>query len=112
MQGLSILLPNHFHPFFLGHLSIAGATNSLAAISSVSCIAVMSSIVPSDMIGAAYGAYSVSEGLGGVIADFTYGSLFVKTMKTSPIFYYYVSAGLCTIALFAQLINWSSYRRK
>ncbi|OAQ34787.1 MFS general substrate transporter, partial [Linnemannia elongata AG-77] len=79
-------------------LYLAGATNSLAVISSVSCIAVMSSIVPSDMIGAAYGAYSVSEGLGGVIADFTYGSLFVKTMKTSPIFYYYVSAGLCTIA--------------
>lgn len=93
-------------------LYLAGAVNSLGVISSVSSIAVMSSIVPSDMIGSAYGAYSVSESLGGVIADFTFGSLFVKTMKTSPLFYYYVSAGLCTIALLAQLINWATYRRK
>jgi hypothetical protein len=33
-------------------------------------------------------------------------------MKTMPLLYYYVSAGLCTIALFVQLLNWSSYRGK
>ncbi|KAK3844251.1 MAG: major facilitator superfamily domain-containing protein [Linnemannia gamsii] len=90
-------------------LYLSTALSCIGMISGVSCAAVLASIVPSHLIGAAYGAYSISESLGGIIGDFTYGPLFVHYIKTSPLFYCYVSAGLCTLALCVQLINWWSY---
>ncbi|KAF9108860.1 hypothetical protein BGX29_003790 [Mortierella sp. GBA35] len=93
-------------------MTFTGAVNCLGAISVCSSAAVLSSVVPSHLIGAAYGAYSVAEALAGIVSDFTYGPLYSYTMKFWPLLYYYVSAGLLALALGAQTINWRLHRRK
>lgn len=68
--------------------------------------------MPTHMTGAVIGALSVADSLGNIIAVFSYGRLFKNTVDTSPMFYYYVSAGLCALGLAFATVNWWMYRRK
>lgn len=68
--------------------------------------------MPTHLTGAAIGAWSVVDSLSTIIALFSYGRLFKHTVETSPMFYYYVSAGLCALALSFATASWWTYRRK
>lgn len=68
--------------------------------------------MPSHLTGAAIGALSVVDSMGTIIAVFSYGRLFKHTVETSPMLYYYVSAGFCALALSFATVNWWTYRRK
>ncbi|KAG0376965.1 hypothetical protein BGX24_006947 [Mortierella sp. AD032] len=70
---------------------------------------VLSSVVPSHLFGAVYGAHSICQQLSNVVFGLTYEPLFMKTKATSPLFYFYVSAALVALALFVQTINRLSY---
>ncbi|KAF9108859.1 hypothetical protein BGX29_003789 [Mortierella sp. GBA35] len=93
-------------------LYFASALKSLAQIASVSNVSLLSSVMPAELTGTAVGAMSVTDSIGQIVSDLFYGYLFNRTLKTSPMFYYYVSVGLCALALFLETINWWSYRRR
>ncbi|KAF9154704.1 hypothetical protein BG015_000159 [Linnemannia schmuckeri] len=92
-------------------LYFSRALSSLGQTTGVACISLLSSVMPTHLTGAAIGAVSVADSLGTIIAVFSYGRLFKNTAETSPLFYYYVSAGLCALALVFATINWWTYRR-
>ncbi|KAF8946057.1 hypothetical protein BGZ47_001382 [Haplosporangium gracile] len=92
-------------------LYFSRALSSLGQTTGVACISLLSSVMPTHLTGAVIGALSVADSLGTIIAVFTYGRLFKNTVETSPLFYYYVSAGLCALALVFATINWWTYRR-
>ncbi|OAQ34790.1 hypothetical protein K457DRAFT_121386 [Linnemannia elongata AG-77] len=100
------LIATEFILYFSRALSSLGQTAGVASISLVS------SVMPTHMTGAVIGALSVADSLGNIIAVFSYGRLFKNTVDTSPMFYYYVSAGLCALALAFATVNWWMYRRK
>lgn len=68
--------------------------------------------MPTHLTGAVIGALSVADSLGTIIAVFLYGRLFKNTVDTSPLLYFYVSAGICALALAIATLNWWTYRRK
>ncbi|KAF9146748.1 hypothetical protein BGX30_009530 [Mortierella sp. GBA39] len=93
-------------------LYFARALLSLGQTAIVACISLLSTVMPTHLTGAVIGALSVVDSMGVIIAVFSYGRLFKNTVDTSPMFYYYVSAGLCALALAFATVNWWTYRRK
>ncbi|KAF9908311.1 hypothetical protein EC991_009955 [Linnemannia zychae] len=94
-------------PLFPSSIMIyfAGGLMSVGAISLVSIISVLSSVVPNHLFGAVYGADSICQQLSGAVVGLTYEPLFMKTKATMPLFYFYVSAALLALALLVQTIN-------
>ncbi|KAG0271139.1 hypothetical protein BGZ95_001100 [Linnemannia exigua] len=87
----------------------AGGMMAVGAISVVSIIAVLSSVVPNQLFGSVYGAFSICQQSSNIVFGLTYEPLFMKTKATSPLFYFYLSAALVALALFVQTINRLSY---
>ncbi|KAG0376964.1 hypothetical protein BGX24_006946 [Mortierella sp. AD032] len=93
-------------------LYISGALSAVGQIAHVTGTSLLSSVMPDHLTGAAIGALTVITSLAAIVSDLAYGLLLSLTVETWPLLYYYISAGLCTLALTVATINWWSYRRK
>lgn len=92
---------------------LACVLRAFGIIALVSVISLITSMVPRRLTGSAVGALSVSDVLAGITADLIYGPVFSHTLLTWPLLYYYLSAGLFTLALGVQsIVWWSSYHQK
>ncbi|KAK5821710.1 major facilitator superfamily domain-containing protein [Linnemannia elongata] len=91
---------------------IAGALKAFGIIALISVISLITSMMPQRLTGSAVGALSVSDVLAGITADLIYGPLFSHTLRTQPLLYYFLSAGLFTLALVVQYAVWRSYHRR
>jgi hypothetical protein len=91
---------------------LAGGLITIGAISAVSVTSLLSSVVPNQLVGAVFGAHSICQQLTNIVFGLTYEPLYTKTKATSPLFYYYVSAGLVTLGLLVQTFNWILYHKK
>jgi hypothetical protein len=92
---------------------LAGVLRAFGIIALVSVISLITSMMPRRLTGSAVGALSVTDVLAGIAADFIYGPIFSHTLRTWPLLYYFLSAGLFTLALVVQYIVWrSSYHQK
>ncbi|KAF9541386.1 hypothetical protein EC957_003116 [Mortierella hygrophila] len=74
-------------------LYFAGGLTTIGAISFVSVISLLSSVVPNHLVGAVFGAYSICQQLANIVFGLTYEFLYVKAKATLPLLYFYVSAG-------------------
>ncbi|OAQ34788.1 MFS general substrate transporter [Linnemannia elongata AG-77] len=93
-------------------LYLAGGLIAVGTISAVSVISLLSSVVPNQLVGAIFGAHSICQQLANIVFGLTYEPLYMKTKATSPLLYYYVSAGLVALGLLAQTFNRILYHKK
>lgn len=98
-------------PFSFNTL-LAGGLIAVGTISAVSVISLLSSVVPNQLVGAIFGAHSICQQLANIVFGLTYEPLYMKTKATSPLLYYYVSAGLVALGLLVQTFNRILYHKK
>ncbi|KAK3844250.1 MAG: major facilitator superfamily domain-containing protein [Linnemannia gamsii] len=113
--GLCVLILSHLVvPIFASveAIYVAGAFRAFGITAMIALISLITSMVPRRLIGSAVGALSLSDTLAGTTADFFFGPLFSRSLRTWPLSYYYVSAGILMLALSVQSITWWSYHRK